>query len=216
MISANGHAGHQRDRRKILHGIIGQLLVQRLVDGERGRGRHQQRVAVGLGFGDLLGAERGAGARLVLDDDGRVKPALDLVGDQPAEKIGGAAGRIRHDHLDGTAGIGGLRLRGRRPPAKPSAAATSVQSPPGASTHGVLPFAFSCVFANHYSRSRRHIKGRQRSISLRRCKRVVGTLDRHATLIGYDGTHFRLSPSITNSLISQPALSRRVFRGIHA
>ena len=135
------HAGDQRDRREILHGIVGQLLVERLVDRKRGRGRHQERVAVGLGSRDLLGAERGAGARLVLDHDDRVQPALDLVGDQPAEQIGGAAGRIRHDHLDVAARIGRLRQRrpGRQhdqPPPHPDIACRRVNS-------WALPMLFS-------------------------------------------------------------------------
>jgi hypothetical protein len=53
-------------------------------------------------------AERGAGPGLVLDDDGCAKTGLELIGDQAAEKIGGAARRIGHDHLDGSAGIGCL------------------------------------------------------------------------------------------------------------
>ena len=107
------HGGHQRDRRKILDGIVAQLLVERLVDGKRGRGRHQQRVAVGLRPCHLFGAERGRGSRLVLDNDGRVQSGLELIGDQPAEEVGGAAGRIGHDHLDGPGGIGRLRQRSR-------------------------------------------------------------------------------------------------------
>ena len=67
------HAGDQRDRGKILHRIVGQLPVERLVDGERGRGRHQQRVAVRIGPCYQVGAERGRGARLVLDLDGRAE-----------------------------------------------------------------------------------------------------------------------------------------------
>ena len=91
------HRGDQRDRRKILHRIVGQLPVERLVDGERGRGR---------------------GARLVLDHDGGAETGLKLTGDQAAEKIGAAAGRIGHDHRDGPAGIG--RLGPRRQPLQQS------------------------------------------------------------------------------------------------
>jgi hypothetical protein len=43
----------------------------------------------------------------------------------------------------------------------------------------------------------------------------MGALNRNATLIGYHGMPFPFA-SITNSLISQPALSRRFFRGINA
>src|SRR5439155_1296724 len=93
---------------------VRQLLVQRLVDGKRGRGRHQQRVAIALRPCDLLRAKRGPGARLVFDNDGGAKPGLDLLGHQAAEEIGRAAGRIRHDHLDIAAGVGCLRKRRRR------------------------------------------------------------------------------------------------------
>ena len=152
------HAGHQRDRREILHRIVGQMVVERLVDGERGRGRQQQRVAVGRGPRHLLGAEGGAGARLVLDDDGAGKPGLQLIGDHAAEQIGGAARRIRHDQFDGLA-----RDRPPRPgPATPSAKPARRQLrrlPLDASTALVLPtavfiFASASRYREPHQRSR--------------------------------------------------------------
>src|SRR5262249_45204227 len=87
-----------------------------------------QRVAVWLGARDLAGAERRAGAGLVLDHDHGVEPGLDLVGDQPAKQVGGAARRIGHDHPDVAAGIGVLRRRWSRG-----------QHEPAANTHHRLP-----------------------------------------------------------------------------
>ncbi len=45
-----------------------------------------------------LGAERGRASRPVLDLDGDAESALEPIGNQAAEKIGGAVRRIRHDH----------------------------------------------------------------------------------------------------------------------
>ncbi len=132
-----GHAGDEADRRKILHGVIGQLLVERLVDGKRGRGRHQQRVAVGLRFGDLVRAQRRAGAGLVLDNHGGGKTVLELVGDQSAKQIGGSSGGVRHDHLDGPAGIG--RLGPRRNAREPDQPTASRNHFPARQRHAVLP-----------------------------------------------------------------------------
>jgi hypothetical protein len=61
-------AADQRDGRKVLDGIVGELRVQRGADGI-GLRREQQRVAVGRCAGDDLAADRRAGAGLVLDHD---------------------------------------------------------------------------------------------------------------------------------------------------
>ena len=56
------------DRRKILERIVGQVLEQRRVDRDRGRGE-QQRVAVGRRARDLAHADVAGGAAAVVDDD---------------------------------------------------------------------------------------------------------------------------------------------------
>ena len=64
------HVRHQRDlgdRRQVLLEVVGQLLVDAGGDGVVHRA-DQQRVPIGLGLGDIVGAERGAGARFALDD----------------------------------------------------------------------------------------------------------------------------------------------------
>jgi hypothetical protein len=74
-----------------------------------------------------------------------------LVGNQAAEKVGRAPGRIRHDHLDGFAGIGrfgkaghayqdGQALAGNRPPTRQ----------PAGLSQGKL-FLLADAFANHIS-----------------------------------------------------------------
>ena len=61
-----------RDRHQVAHELILLVSVKRLVDG-LGAGDHQQRVAVGRGLGDELGANGGAGARAVFHDKGLVE-----------------------------------------------------------------------------------------------------------------------------------------------
>ncbi|MFI4930485.1 MAG: hypothetical protein ACHP83_09610 [Burkholderiales bacterium] len=58
---------------------------------------HQQRVAVGLRLGGFGGAERAAGARLVVDDDGLAERHSELRCDRARQDVSAAAGRERHD-----------------------------------------------------------------------------------------------------------------------
>ncbi len=77
-----------------------------------GEGRHHQRVAVGLGLGDVFRADDGAGAGLVLDDHGAAELLGHLLRERARDDVGAAAGRERHDdpgHLAGE--IGGARCR---------------------------------------------------------------------------------------------------------
>src|SRR5262245_10506073 len=71
----------------------------------------QQRVAVGRGFGGDLGAQAAAGAGAVVDDDLLAERFSQPLADQAGEHVGAAAGRVGHDHADGSIGI---RLRRRR------------------------------------------------------------------------------------------------------
>ena len=58
------------------------------------------RVAVGLGLHQRLQADGAVGAAAVLDVDLLAEPVRQVLGDQPGDEIGAAAGRERHDHLD--------------------------------------------------------------------------------------------------------------------
>ena len=65
-----------------------------------------------IGARDRGGADHAGGARAVLDHDGLLQHAGEMVRDDAAEQIGAAAGRPRHHELDRLRRPG---LRGRRP-----------------------------------------------------------------------------------------------------
>ncbi|KAG1484022.1 hypothetical protein G6F54_013487 [Rhizopus delemar] len=94
-----GHRDHQRHRREV-GGLVGQRLVQRVVDGVGADVAHQQGVAIGLGAHQFRGADIAARARLVLDHDGLAPRRPQVLGDGAREDVGGAAGRKRHDQGD--------------------------------------------------------------------------------------------------------------------
>ena len=94
--------------------IEAQGLVEQRMGGERPGLRREQRVAVGLGGGDIGGAERAAGAGSVLDDH-RLAPALlQLVGDDARREIGPAARRRRDDDAHRVVRVAGGRVLGLR------------------------------------------------------------------------------------------------------
>ena len=60
-------------------------------------GGEKQRVAVGLGLRDVVGADCRVRAGLVFDQHTLPKDALELVGKKPCDEIGRSAGRERDD-----------------------------------------------------------------------------------------------------------------------
>jgi len=68
-------------------------------DAERGIGE-EQRVAVGRGARDRLGADVAARARAVLDDHRLAELGLELRLQDAGDEVDQAAGRIRHDNGD--------------------------------------------------------------------------------------------------------------------
>ena len=54
---------------KSLQRIVRQIAAQRGIDRDRSDRREEERVAVGLRLGHVLGRDRAVGARPVLDDD---------------------------------------------------------------------------------------------------------------------------------------------------
>jgi hypothetical protein len=71
----------------------------------RGDRVQQQGVAVGFGLGDASGCDGTSGAALIVDDDWLPNCVRELRADGPCDEIGGAAGRDRHDELNGPVGI---------------------------------------------------------------------------------------------------------------
>ena len=95
------------DRDEIVDRVVRQLAVD-VRRGDEGRvGGHQQRVAVGRGLGDEFGADlTDAAARLVLDHDLLTPGLREPLPQRAADDVGDAAGRKRHDDVNGFDGIG--------------------------------------------------------------------------------------------------------------
>ena len=72
--------------------------------------RHQKRRAIRRALGDLGGAERTGGARLVLDQHDAAELGLQMGLQQPGQRVGGASGRKRHHQRQD---LGRLRQRRR-------------------------------------------------------------------------------------------------------
>ncbi len=79
----------------------------------RARRGEEQRIAVGVGLGDVVGADGAGGAGLVFDIDALAQRCRHLVGHQAADEIGRPSGRKR-DHDADRPGRIILRLRGLR------------------------------------------------------------------------------------------------------
>ena len=101
----------QRDRHEILARIVAELRIQRRIERHVGEPADHQRVAVRLALACGLRADHGAGARLVLDDEGLPHPLRQRVRKLPPDQIVTAAGPDRDDDLYGTIGITGLGMR---------------------------------------------------------------------------------------------------------
>jgi hypothetical protein len=87
------------DRRKILRGVVGQLL-QMHQDRLRGVQAHQQRVAVRRRLRDRIGADHARAAGAILHHHGRAGCLGDLRRDGARQDVGHAARRERHDDPD--------------------------------------------------------------------------------------------------------------------
>ena len=95
-----GATAKQRDRRKILQRIIGQIPVEALVHGELSGESQHDRVAVGRGFRDLLHADIAAGTANIFHQNALAKALAHLVSEAARHDVGSAAGRIWHDKTD--------------------------------------------------------------------------------------------------------------------
>ena len=106
-----GRAADDGDRLE-LGRVVVELLVERLVDGERGRRRGQQRVAVGVRAREGFRADVAGRAGAVLDHHRLLPDLAQRIADEARQRIGRSAGGIGDDDLDG---LGGEALRRRRP-----------------------------------------------------------------------------------------------------
>ena len=108
------HFRHDRDRHEVLLGVVGQLRIDRSVDGVIGRGE-QQRVAVGRGLGSRIGGDDAAGARLVLDHERPPEVFRHARGHEAGDVIDRPTGRERQQQPDRPFGIlRGAWERGRQ------------------------------------------------------------------------------------------------------
>ena len=114
ILAADHHVAElvdQRDRHEILARIVGELGIQRRIERHVGEPADNQRVAIRLALACRLRADDGAGARLVLDDEGLPHPLRQRVRKLPPDQIVAAAGTDRDDDFYGTIGIAGLGVR---------------------------------------------------------------------------------------------------------
>ena len=102
------------DRLEMLREPDLEILEQAFVD-RGGEQRQQQRVAVGRGARDHLGAEIAAGPGPVLDDELLAEYVAHALSDHPRQDVGRAAGCKSDHHPDRPGGIGALRQRCARP-----------------------------------------------------------------------------------------------------
>jgi hypothetical protein len=62
--------------------------------------RHQDRVSVGLGLGDIFGTDIAGGARLVLDDELLTEPLRQMLPGKSRHNVRRAAGGERDDQAN--------------------------------------------------------------------------------------------------------------------
>jgi hypothetical protein len=98
------------DRREVLLRIVGQLCIDARVDDVAGR-NEQQRITIRRGLGGGGRANRAAGAAAIIDHDRLAQTFVELLSDHPADDVGAAAGRVRHDESDWSGRKGLRRVR---------------------------------------------------------------------------------------------------------
>ena len=105
----------ERDRREILDRIEGHFGEEARVDRERSRRAHQDRVTVGRGLGDDVGADIAARAGPVVDHHLLREAHGESLRDRARDDVGAAARGKGHDEADRLRGVGiGRRGRAQR------------------------------------------------------------------------------------------------------
>ena len=132
-----GNGADARHRRGVADEIETQVVVDRRVDGVRRHGE-QQRVAVRGGAHHRLGADIGAGARPVLDDEWLAQPLRQPLTDEASDDVGRAAGRNRNGQAHRPRRVG-LRVRATRKDRQGGGARRQLQKLPARKFHDVRP-----------------------------------------------------------------------------
>ena len=94
-----GGLNRRDDGGEVFHRVVTQVFHQMHRSHVRAGGAEQDRVAVGLGAGDLLGRYRAVGARSILEDDGNLEDFLQLRCHGTAHEVG-RPGRKADDDAD--------------------------------------------------------------------------------------------------------------------
>jgi hypothetical protein len=104
-----GRVDRQRDRHQVFGGIERHFGVETWIDHELDVGRHQNRVAVGRGFGDAIAADIAAGAGDIFDHH-RLAPELaQPVGHDAGDDVDRSRRRIADDHAHRVVRVTALR-----------------------------------------------------------------------------------------------------------
>ncbi len=92
--------GKQRDVFEVGHRVVERLFVERLVDGENGAAREQDRVTVGRCLGGAARPGHAARAGDVFDHDLLAEDFAQSRRENPPQRIDRPARRVGHDHGD--------------------------------------------------------------------------------------------------------------------
>src|SRR6516225_7737855 len=84
-------AANARNRHKVLDGVVVDILVYEWVSGKRRVGSHQQRVAVRWLMMDVKRCQRSVGTGTIFDNDRLPEHWAELVGNDAADRVAGAA-----------------------------------------------------------------------------------------------------------------------------
>jgi hypothetical protein len=115
-----GAAGDCRYRRDVADELETEIVIERRVDRIR-RADDDERIAVRARPCRRLGADRAAGARPVVNDEGLAEPLRQPLTDQTRENVEGAAGREANDDMDRPISLGVSGRTGSRSGARSAA-----------------------------------------------------------------------------------------------
>ena len=101
----------QRDRREVVHRVVGRNLLRRRRVGHPGCRAVVQRVAVRIGLAHRLRGDNALRARARFDDHRLAKLLGERLREDARAEFGRAAGRERHDQADGLVRVLGERRR---------------------------------------------------------------------------------------------------------